>query len=304
MSSIYHSGERKIQQMAGEEAIAEMNGRIVQSFVPKRAAGFMKRFSFLVLTTLDKKGRVWTSFVTGEPGFISVEDQQTIQVKARWVEGDPLNENLETQSSIGILAIDLAKRLRIRINGQARLQGDCLQVTVEQFYSNCPKYIQIRKHVTADHHRQVFKQQRGQQLSPIQQDWICRADTLFIGTADHDGHADASHRGGNPGFIQVENEQTLLIPDYFGNSMFNTLGNIESNPHTGILLIDFQNGDSLHLTGRAEIIWDEAELSRFIGVERIVRFTIDETIFMKNKTDWTWAFISKSPNNPIVPQHT
>lgn len=66
-------------------------------------------------------------------------------------------------------------------------------------------------------------------MTPKQQHWIQQAGTLFIASSHPERGADVSHRGGHPGFIRVEDAQTIIIPDYSGNNMFNTLGNILVN---------------------------------------------------------------------------
>jgi hypothetical protein len=81
---------------------------------------------------------------------------------------------------------------------------------------------------------------------------MAAADTFFIASANPGGNLDASHRGGQPGFVRRRGEQ-LWIPDYRGNSMFNTLGNLAVNPAAGLLFIDFAAGESLQLTGTTAI---------------------------------------------------
>lgn len=91
---------------------------------------------------------------------------------------------------------------------------------------------------------------------------------------------DASHWGGNPGFVQVSGDR-LRWPDYRGNAMFNTLGNLESYPRAGLLFPDFETGATLQLTGRASIDWDSAHAAASPGAERIVEFIIDEVVELR-----------------------
>ncbi len=86
--------------------------------------------------------------------------------------------------------------------------------------------------------------------------------------------ADASHRGGFPGFLQVEGNR-LVWPDYAGNMMYNTLGNIAAHPWAGIVVPDFSTGGVLQLTGRAEILWDGAGMP---GAERRVALDMNEVV--------------------------
>ena len=91
---------------------------------------------------------------------------------------------------------------------------------------------------------------------------VAGADTFFIATWHPGGGADASHRGGRPGFVRVLDDRTLEFPDYPGNNMFNTLGNLVGHPRAGLLFVDFERGDLLQLTGRAKIRWEPATAVR------------------------------------------
>jgi uncharacterized protein len=80
-----------------------------------------------------------------------------------------------------------------------------------------------------------------------------------------------SHRGGCPGFIRTAADGAIVIPDYHGNSFFNTLGNLTLHPRAGLLFIDFAIGDLLLLVGAAEIVWDSGEVHELPGAERVWR---------------------------------
>lgn len=84
--------------------------------------------------------------------------------------------------------------------------------------------------------------------------FIRRADTLLIGTTHPTRGNDASHRGGPPGFVRVEAGR-LWWPDYPGNNLFNTLGNLRTDPTAALLFCDFATGRTLHLSGHAEVEW-------------------------------------------------
>ena len=111
---------------------------------------------------------------------------------------------------------------------------------------------------------------------------IGSAETFFIATANPEsgatGGLDVSHRGGRPGFVQVADETTLLFPDFSGNNHFNTFGNLSVDPRAGLLFLDFETGDALYLSGRAEVIWEDDAVANFAGAERLVRFTLEEAV--------------------------
>lgn len=107
---------------------------------------------------------------------------------------------------------------------------------------------------------------------------------FFIATSDEHGHCDASFRSTEPGrdgqfqpSVKVIDRQRLVFPDYSGNNLFNSLGNILVNPHIGMLFIDFQHALRFRVNGRAEIIEDpDAFGDVWSTADRYVRVTVDQ----------------------------
>jgi uncharacterized protein len=130
--------------------------------------------------------------------------------------------------------------------------ADPLLVDVREAFPNCPKYIS-RRHLTVGRaDPDAPDVQSGSILGEAEWSIIGAADVCFIASANPGGNLDASHRGGRPGFVRRRGE-ALWVPDYRGNSMFNTLGNLTINPAAGMLFIDFAAGVSLQLTGATAI---------------------------------------------------
>jgi hypothetical protein len=135
---------------------------------------------------------------------------------------------------------------------------------------------------------------RGTRLTSSQIDWIASADTFFIATGhrgDGDNPAfgmDASHRGGDPGFVAVANETRLVFPDYAGNNHFNTIGNLVLDPRAGFLFVDFETGSLLQLTGRATIDWESEAVARVPGARRLVAFDIEEIVELPMAVALRW----------------
>ncbi len=131
---------------------------------------------------------------------------------------------------------------------------------------------------------------------------IRMADTFFIATAyqaESAGAAsgvDISHRGGKPGFVRIDDDRTLSIPDFAGNLYFNPFGNLALNPLAGLLLIDFVQGDLLDLTGRAEVIWEGPEISADPGAERLLRFHRDRGDRVNGSLPLRWLEPGFSPH--------
>ena len=96
-------------------------------------------------------------------------------------------------------------------------------------------------------------------LQPSQIELVERADTFFVTSAHPTRGLDTSHRGGNPGFVEVLDEKTLRIPDYQGNSMFNTIGNLLIYPRAGLTFPDFDINTMLQMSGTTEVLWKHAD---------------------------------------------
>lgn len=280
--SVFHEGERMVQKRIGVQAIADSMGRMIQPFVPQGFDLFMEEQSIVVIASTDASGSLWASLITGLPGMIQVKNPKTIEIHTRFIIQDPFMANMKHNGNVGLIVIDFAHQIRIRVNGIAKFTDDhTLSVNVEQVYGNCPKHIQMRSLSPNDRRLELIQTSgRLGKLTPEQSRWIREADTFFIASSGPEGKTDASHRGGNPGFIKVLGDDALVFPDYRGNMLFNTLGNIQINPNTGILFLDFNKGRTLQLTGRSKIIWDvsEEETLRFPGAQRLVEFRMDGVI--------------------------
>jgi predicted pyridoxine 5'-phosphate oxidase superfamily flavin-nucleotide-binding protein len=241
---------------------------------------------------------VWASPLTGRPGFVTTLDERTVAAQRSPTPGDPLAEVFDTEHNVGMLAIEPARRRRMRINGRARQIADRLVMHTEQVYANCPKYIQARDvddEVSAGPTGTVTE---SAVLSPDQRAWIAAADTFFVATHAPGLGADASHRGGHPGFVSVTDEGRLTWPDYPGNSMYMTLGNLELEPRAGLLFLDWDRGRSLQLTGRASVDWDPERAATVPGALRLVDFDVDRVVQIDGAVPPHWTEPEYSRLNP------
>ncbi|MEN4473620.1 pyridoxamine 5'-phosphate oxidase family protein [Mycolicibacterium cosmeticum] len=255
--AVYHAGEIAVQRRMGQQQIADRVGRMVRTEIPTAAADFLVQQPMVVVSAVDGEGRVWTGVIAGPPGFVHAADPRTIVIAASPAPGDPLAEILTRPQRIGMIAIEPQTRRRMRVNGTAVPTADGLRIHIDQVYSNCPKYITPR---TVPGLRSGPAGARwAAEIDARIRDVVDAADTFFVGSADTDGNADASHRGGDPGFLHVVSPTRLRWPDYRGNSMFMTLGNIAVNPHCGLLIPNWQTGSTIQLTGTARIDWDHTE---------------------------------------------
>ena len=214
--------------------------------------------------------------------------------------GDTVAENLSRPgAALGILGIQLSTRRRNRVNAKVvnitEEDGHTSSVLrVEQSFGNCPKYIQARGMKVLSSAESIkqrwgeYKVEEGLKLEGYAREIVEKADTFFVATvsrgelqrqeeqkeepydeyttwkvpqkASSEG-VDVSHRGGSPGFVKVEDEGAAFRwPDFVGNGMFNTLGNIQTNPNVSVLMIDFEKGAILQMKGVATVKLGDTQL--------------------------------------------
>ena len=295
----FHSGEIAVQERAGVRDIAEDVGEGIVDHLPPGASDFLARRQMAVLGTVDSRGNVWASVVTGDPGFIETVDDQTLRIAAHVPPSDPLGRNLASEGHAALFAPDFVSSRRVRVNGRGVIKDGAIYIRTEEVYGNCRRYLQERMFVGSRQTAASNEPARASTaLSAKQQEQISRADTFFIATDNPDRLADVSHKGGNPGFVRILDERHLAFPDYNGNSMFNTLGNLTVNPHAGLLFIDFDSGATLQLTGRASIDWSPDRVRKFAGAERVVDFELEQVIDTPMGFPLIAKFRQFSRNNP------
>jgi uncharacterized protein len=127
------------------------------------------------------------------------------------------------------------------------------------------------------------------------------ADTLFVASyvTGDDGRdrPDVSHRGGERGFVRLDADGDLTIPDYAGNRFFNTLGNIMVNPRAGLVFIDFETGDLLQMTGDATVVLEAEETAGVPGAERLLRFQPRRIFYRAHALPLRWINLPNSKEN-------
>lgn len=286
-----HAGERAVRERSGEADLAARVSRMITRDVPAPAAAFLAERPMLVVAARDGDGAVWCSLLTGPPGFAHAADPRTVVIDAVPVAGDPLAGVLGRPGTpIGLLAIEPETRRRMRVNGHARPVDGGLVVDTDEVYSNCPKYISRRAVVGVDGGRGAAAGPvAGAALTAGDRTLIAAADAFFVASAHADRGADASHRGGRPGFVTVHDDRSLSFPDYTGNSLYMTLGNITAEPHVGLLFPDWASGDLLLLTGTAQIDWSAERAAAHPGAHRVVDVRIDRTIRLPGASPLRWG---------------
>jgi predicted pyridoxine 5'-phosphate oxidase superfamily flavin-nucleotide-binding protein len=252
----FHAGELAVQRRAGVAAqAARLQGMLAPAELRDGLVRFLHDRTFAALTAHDHDQRLWVSPLSGPPGFLAVTDPTTLAVHAVPRPGDPLHA-VRPGQAVGLLVIEFATRRRVRINGiLVAADDDGLRIEVDQAYGNCPQYIQQRVLTAASVTDANPEVRRGDHLDSSDIDLIRGADTFMIGTRHPDRGADSSHRGGPPGFVRVQDNTHLWWPDYAGNNMFNTLGNLAVDPSAAALFPDFVTGRTVQVSGQARLEW-------------------------------------------------
>ncbi|MGI5119743.1 pyridoxamine 5'-phosphate oxidase family protein [Marinactinospora thermotolerans] len=115
---------------------------------------------------------------------------------------------------------------------------------------------------TSERARRFYRDQVLDHLNPRMREFIARQEMVFVATSDSRGECDSSLRAGPPGFVHVIDRRTLAYPEYRGNGVLASVGNIRENPHIGLMFLDFERDHiGLHVNGRAAIL-DDVELRR------------------------------------------
>lgn len=305
-TEVFHAGEQAVQERLGVRARVEQLGRaVIRDHMPDQHREFFAQLPFVIVGAVDGGGQPWASLFIGRPGFMSSPDPRQLVIAAALSAVDPLHDRMIVGGGLGLLGIEPHTRRRNRMNGVVQSAADGkIAVDVVQSFGNCPKYIQARKPEWVERvvpeapvlHRSVDLDERAREI-------VRAADTFFIASAHPEAGAaqsraqgvDVSHRGGRPGFVRVDGRTTLTVPDFVGNFLFNTLGNLLLNPRAGLLFPDFKTGERLHVAATASIIWDGPEVEMFKGAQRLLRFEVLEVRRVANARSLRWGVAECSP---------
>ncbi|NML43128.1 flavin-nucleotide-binding protein [Ramlibacter sp. G-1-2-2] len=258
----WHPGEIAMQQAAGVAARMEpVAARVLRDHMPDQHREFFALLPFVIAGTLDANGQPRVSLLAGEPGFAHSPDPRRLRLDAPTGTRGFADEDLAEDSPVGLLGLQAHTGRRNRMNGRIETSdAEGFTVHVDQSFGNCPKYIHQREAVHAPAataaHSILMTEFDGAARALVES-----ADTFFIATAhpaaahgqDASEGVDVSHRGGPAGFVQVQ-DGSLLVPDYTGNSFFNTLGNLQLEPRCALLFVDFETGEQVHVQARGEVL--------------------------------------------------
>ena len=305
-TSPFHAGEQTIQSLAGVRDRMELRGRaVIRNYMPEQHRAFFAALTWMVVGLADQNGHPWATTLSGPPGFMNSAEENLLAIKAWLDPGDPLYSCIQNGAPIGGLGIELSTRRRNRINGRIEncIVGKGFSIRVQQSFGNCPKYIQARNERPRHSSRRAPECRTASHLGDSEAGFVTEADTFFIASRsaqldqeESSQGLDVSHRGGRPGFVRVVSPNELCFPDFSGNLLFNTLGNLEVDARAGLLFIDFRSGRMLHIIGRARICWDVPEAKRSAGIERLIFVDIQCVVDRERAFPHLFDFVSYSPH--------
>lgn len=291
--SPWHEGELTLQRSVGavEMMVGVGQRQMSRTWMPDQHREFYAQLPFVILGAVDRQGDVWATIRTGQPGFMHSPEPERLHINLQTQPNDPAQEGLQPGDAIGMLGIELHTRRRNRMNGNVLHElENGIEIAVTQAYGNCPRYINLRQYEFVDQIEDLALELTA--TDPLVRRLTTTADSFYVATyVERDGQnqVDASHRGGKPGFVRMEEDGALTIPDFSGNLFFNTLGNILLNPRAGLLFIDFQSGDLLQMSGTAEVLLDDPEIAAFQGAERLWRFRPQRIVHRQAAIPLRWV---------------
>lgn len=262
-------GERTVRARYGlDDRMERLAARMVAPAVSEDQQAFFATLPFVVVGAVAD-GTPWATVLAGLPGFVEAGETR-VRVRAVGAQRDPVRPR--PGDDVGLLGIDLGTRRRNRVNGSVvRADDRGFTLAVAQAFGNCPQYIHPRRARLVRAPGPVATATTLATLDDTARAQLATADTCFVASwaGPGGGGADVSHRGGPAGFVRVEGD-TLHIPDFAGNNLFMTLGNLVSHPRAGLVFPEFGTGGLLQVAGAVELVW-EPERAWRLHVEAAVR---------------------------------
>ncbi|KAF2429305.1 oxidoreductase-like protein [Tothia fuscella] len=334
LSRPWHTGETRMHTLMN---VPENDNPTAYTLTPQ-AAYLLQRAPLLALGTLDSEGRPWTTLLGGENGFarplggdmvglrvdVDAEFDPVVEVlvpRGRRGAGEVVKgEEVERGKGllVGGLTIDLMTRKRVKIagrmvvgavSGEGSDKGERMGVgemqlvcKIEQSLGNCPKYLNKKDIRPAPAHPKLIS--KSAQLSPEGIALLAKADLFFISSSNSTKDMDTNHRGGPPGFVRLlANDISgaqIVYPEYSGNRLYQTLGNLVTTSKAGIVIPDFETGDVLYITGTTEILIGKDANTLLPHSNLAVKITITEARFVEKGLPFRGIVDEFSPYNPNV----
>nr|POF04565.1 hypothetical protein CFP56_56046 [Quercus suber] len=285
----------------------------------------------IAVGTLDSDNKPWTTIWGGQPGLAQALGGNALGIKTQVARRhDPVVEELVGKEvggevkredgkgrMVSGVTMDLNARKRVKFfgrmvagalgsaeNGETGEDGAQVQLVlnIEQSLGNCPKYINCKTLEPAISAPELIHS--GPCLSQRGLDLLDKADVFFISSSNRNDDMDTNHRGGPSGFIRTTTDNpsgtVLYLPEYSGNRLYQTLGNLLVNPLAGLCVPDFISGDVLYMTGNTEILIADAATKVLPRSNLVVKFTVTDSRYVSSALPFRGTPGELSPYNPGV----
>ncbi|KAL9029428.1 MAG: hypothetical protein Q9196_002322 [Gyalolechia fulgens] len=303
-------------------------------FLTPYAARLLWNAPLLALGTLDDIGRPWTTLLGGEAGFARPLGQSTIGIRALvdsmydpvircllgskdegdWVDREP------KPRPFAALSIDLATRSRVKLAGQmvagaldkqggddikeedARATEAQMVFKVERSLGNCPKYLNKKQIIPSIPDPAMLSS-----TLPLPDEataLLANADLFFITSSYSEMSIGTNIRGGPSGFVRIlQNDcrgTVLIYPEYSGNRLYQTLGNLAMNPKAGVVIPDFASGTVLYITGTTDVVIGKEAAALLPRSNLAVKVHVQEARLVRKALAFRGQAGEPSPYNPPI----
>jgi hypothetical protein len=233
----YHHGQLEVQDEANTRELA---GRLAHWVGP--AAEFAERADMLVFAALGDDDRLHFAAMSGPAPLLRADGSSTLRLKA---------SGLVPSGPVGGLAINLGEARRVRLNGTLRSEAEGDLLEVDEAFTLCRKYLVPSLRVGESQHIGPAAGEPVDLGDSWLRDVVARAETTFLASVTPDGLPDVAHRGGPPGFLELDAEaRRLAWPEYLGDGVFKSAGNVRATSRLTLLVLDLDTGDAAELIGR------------------------------------------------------
>lgn len=295
-TTIEHAGDASLAEIEFVDHFSVGDTEFAHKFIPPAGRAFLAAQRVVVIASRSKTKHIWCSLLTGSPGFLSAPTERSMSIIARPLLQDPLASNIRPGGAMALLAIDFFSEWLMTVEGEWETTTKGILAHAREAFVAHSKWIHRRK-VTRDVPRTLPSFHHDIILDANLQAWIRQTDTFFIARQMPGGGLQAEHRSGRPGFVEVVDNQTIVFPECI-DTAHGTSVNLASDRRGGLLFLNFENGDTLQVTGRARLIADPTWSAKAKGAQPAVTFAVESVICTENAIPWRWRLLRNATGNP------
>jgi hypothetical protein len=254
----YHAGQTEIQEEAKTTHIAE---RLAYWIGP--VAEFAQDADLFLLAMANPDDTLGFTVLSGAPPLVQIVGGPDHTRRKPTEAGDDPDPSIRFRAGLaplvskptpcGGLAISLALARRARINGVLTPQGNTSELTAAETFTLCRKYMAPSLPVDDTPHLGSLAREPLSLDDPWLVGLLAQAETAFLASVSPDGGPDVAHRGGPPGFLELDTvARRLTWNEYVGDGVFKSAGNIRATGMMTLLVLDLESGDGVEIIGHAQ----------------------------------------------------